>query len=175
MDKTPRTHTEPFPRSVEELVALFKKVVTLPDVEEINVTSEGFRVRRLVGEDEDVIPRKGKLDEHLDPDFVLNQLALNDALVELPFVPDAHPYHNMEAAMQMLTDRDVRPAFFFAPEGPWVAAYFDLDKDPPPTHVLGLRIVYSKSETYREKFVVVGSSSGYLSDSSFGVIIDMGI
>ncbi len=174
-EKTPRTHTEPFPRSLEELVLLFKRAVALPHVEEINVTPAGFRIRRMVDEGEAVLPKEGQETELLDPEFVLSSLASQGSLTELPFNPHAHPYHNVEEATRMVTARGVRPAFFFAPEGPWVAAYFDLPKDPPPTHVFGMKVIYSHSDTYAEKFVVVGSRTGYLSDSSFGVIIDMGV
>jgi len=174
-EKTPRTHSEPFPRSVEELVALFKRTVALPDVEEITVTPKEFRVRRMVREGEHVLPAEGSANENIDPEFILTQLAQHDALDELAFDPEAHPYRNILKACGKVSSRQLIPAFLFAPEGIWVSAFFDLPEDPPPSHVLGMRVVYSTSEFYSEKLVVVGSPTSFLSDCSYGVILDMGV
>jgi hypothetical protein len=170
-EKKPRTHTEPLPRSLEELVQLFKLGISLPDVEEIRVTASEFHIRRVVEDGQVVLPKESGLDEALDPDFVLGRIELE----ELPFVPEAHPYRNIEAAMRQVMVRGLRPGFLFAPEGPWLSAYLDLPETPPIAHVFGMRVVYSHLETYQEKFVVVGGPTQYLTDASFGAIIDMGI
>jgi hypothetical protein len=169
-EKTPRTHTEPLPRSLEELVALFKKAIQLPHVEEVRVTSKTFELRRLVADREEVFPKDTEVLDEFDPEFVLSHIELD----ELPFDPERHPYHNAEIAMRMITSRGYQPRFLVAPEGPWVAAYFDLPEEPPPTHVFGMKVIHDTSDAYHEKLVVIGCNGPYITDAVYGVIIDIG-
>lgn len=164
----PKTQTEPLPRSVEDLVAFFKSVIVLPCLEEIRVTPKSVSVRRLVEEGEPVLPRRSE--ERPDPPFVLGRLELD----HLPFDPEAHPLLSLLDAMGRVTDRNLRPSHLLAPEGPWVAAYVGLPGDEPPSHLYGMEVLCSSADEFEEKMVVVGTSTGYLEDARFGVVIDMG-
>lgn len=170
MDKKLKTHAEALPSGPDQLLALFKTAIQLAGVIEIRVTPEdGFVVQRNCAEDEAVWPLEAG--PVVDADFILNKLELD----EVPFRAEAHPLQNIAAAVRMVTDRDLLPTFFLAPEGGWVAAYMDLPEDPPPAHVLGMKVATFIGDTYQEKFVVVGGPTSYLADACYGVIIDMGI
>ena len=170
MDTELKTHVEALPPDQDALLALFKRAIQLTGVEEIRITPEdGFLMRRQCEEDEKPWPTTD--DVEVDADFVLARLELE----EVPFHPDAHPLQTVAEAVRMVTTQGFIPSFFFAPEGGWVAAYMDLPATPAPTHVLGMRVATFHTDTYQEKFVVVGGPSNYLADACYGVIVDMGI
>lgn len=172
MDKTLQTHVEPLPRTKDELVELFKRAIELPNVDEVKIsTREGFIVRRMVGDEEQVMPKPAEVEE-LDPDFVMQRLELD----ELDYVNDEHPLQTLARGTREITVRGYLPSHFFTPAGEWVQAILDLpDGVAPPTHCLGMRVAEFQSEAFQEKFVLVGGPTHYLSDACFGVIVDMGI
>jgi hypothetical protein len=170
-EKKPRTHTEPLPRSIEELIRRFKQAISLSGVEEVKITPAEFSVRRLVEDGVDVLPKESGVEELPDPEFVLERLDLE----ELPFDPGGLPTVQLVSATQRISSRRMNPVAIFAPEGPWISAFFGLPEDTPLTHLFGMRVIYSASETCQEKLVAVGSPTHYLTDATYGVIIDIGV
>lgn len=163
-----RTHIQPLPRTVDEIVALFKRVVLLPDTQEVRVTPEEFSVRRVVAEGDDVIP-KLEGPQQVDLEFVLKRVDLSS----LPFDPGRHPYMSLEKATRMLMAYRVKPTFVVAESGEMLSAFLALD-DPRPTNLFGMPVVYDNHEMFEDKVLILGGSTPLLTDVTHGIIIDMG-
>jgi hypothetical protein len=169
-EKRLRAKQVPLPPTLEELVALFKRAIALPEVNEVRVNEQEVQIRRWVLDGEDVLPEEGAVDG-LDPEFVLSRIEL----LELEFSEERHPFVSLRDATQLVTSRGLKPTHVFAPDGGWVEAFFDLPEEPPAKSVFGINIVRSASETCQEKLVVVGGNGPYLSDAVMGVVIDLGV
>lgn len=163
-----RMHTQPLPRTLEEIVALFKRVVELPDTHEIRVTPSEFFVQRMVRDGEDIIPRLD-VPQEVDLPFILSRIDIKP----LPFDPSRHPYLSLELATRMLTSLRVKPTFIAAQSGEMLSAFLALD-DMEPTTIFGMNVIYSDSELLEDKIVVFGGTSSLLTDLTHGIIIHMG-
>lgn len=168
-----RTHSEPLPRSIDLIVALFKRVVQLPQVQEIRVTPDEFVVSRLMEEDDEaaVVPKtETKVDA--DIEYVLAKTELHEA----PFDPGKHPYIALAEATERLTRDRLRVCGIMAPKGSLFADYFGLDEDSAPEAFMGIRVIYHNlEEKFPDKIVVFGGPTIYFNDASHGVIIDTGV
>lgn len=168
-----RTHSEPLPRSIDQIIALFKRVVQLPNVMEIRVTPEEFAVSREMDEDDDqqVVPKtETKIDA--DVEYVLAKTEL----VESVFDPAQHPYVALAEATAKLTRDRLRVCGIMAPKGPLFADYFGLPEDELPEAFMGIRVIYhSLTDKFPDKIVVFGGPTIYFNDATHGVIIDTGV
>jgi hypothetical protein len=172
-----KTHKQALPRSVEGVVALFRHVVLLREVQEIRVTPTEFEVSRLLEADstEDVVPSPAEKND-VEPEFLFKRLDLT----HVEFNPDRHPYLTLVKATEEMTEVNVRPIAVMAPSADLFAAFFGLDDGAQPPHFLGLRMIYgvfgeSQDHNYADKIVVVGGPTPYLSDATHGFIIDIGV
>lgn len=165
-----RSKTLPLPRTKEQLLELLKRVLDLSELREITVTEQSVTVSRRVPGNAPVVPPTDD-DETVDGEFALHHLA--DNLDEYPFAPEEHPLFILRDVMARITNRGLRPNWVLAPAGGWLEAYLGLPEEPPATHVFGMRVVLLRDQKYG-KLVVVGSPTNYLSDASYGVIVEMG-
>lgn len=171
MERRPKTHTQPLPRSKEALIDLLKRALELSEVEEIRVTPSEFHIRRSVHEDEEVLPKTDTSKLEIDPDFLLKSLELEELPIE---TKDDHPYLRLQHACSRIGAKGLSAIALLAPDGEWLSAFLGLDESRPE-RVLGLRAVYTVSPSYEEKIVVIGASSNFLIDARVGVIIDLGV
>ena len=168
-----RMHVQPLPRTIEEIVALFKRVVELPHTHEIKLTPAEFSVQRMVADGESVVPSSEDEVAEIDPADLLTALEKSDALHQLKFDPERHPYQALEFATRMITSFRLRPSHIVAPSGEWLSAFLDLT-DPRPERVFGMQVVYTDKAIFEDKILVVGGPTTMLIDASVGVIINMG-
>lgn len=168
-----RSDTRPLPRSADELVALFKRVIELPGIQKIEISQTQFVVARMVGDGELVVPDPGEQVE-VDAGFVLQRITEQDGLVELAFDPTRHPYLSLLEATAMVNGQRLRPTHLIAPEGEWLAAFLGLPEDATPESCFGMKVLYTKSESFENKILVLGGPTNLLTDVSYGVAIDMG-
>lgn len=167
-----RTHSEPLPRSIDLIVALFKRVVQLPQVQEIRVTPEEFYVSRLMDNDEEPVVPKTETKIDADVEYVLAKTELYEA----PFDPTKHPYIALAEATERLTRDRLRVCGIMAPKGSLFADYFGLDEDVVPEAFMGIRVIYhGLEEKFPDKIVVFGGPTVYFNDATHGVIIDTGV
>lgn len=164
-----RAQTVPLPRTKELTLKLLGKILDLSEIQEVVISPGDITVSRRVAENVPIVPSVD--DEDVDGDYVLRHLADN---LEEHVYTDAHPLFVIRDVMNRITLRGLRPNWVLVPAGGWAEAYFDLPEEPPATHVFGMRIIPLRDQEYR-KLVVVGSPTNYLSDASFGVIVDMGV
>jgi len=166
-----RSHSEPLPRGNDQLVALFKRVVQLPDVMEIRVTPKEFMVLRNMKDDSPVVP-KTETTVDADIEYVLAQTELS----EPEFDPRRHPYVALADATAQLSKRRLQVCGIVAPEGSLLADYFGLPEDEVPETFMGIRVIYhSLEEKYPDKIVVFGGPTVYFNDATHGIIIDTGV
>ena len=93
-----------------------------------------------------------------------------------PLDTDAHPYAILTQISKGLSGRGLHPSSILVQKrdqdlfSAWLG--FETYEE---RHFMGFRVVYWESESYDEKIVVVGtlSSSGYLTDASEGVVVDL--
>lgn len=167
-----RTHTQPLPRTVEEIVALFKRVIELPDTYEIRITTAEFSVQRMVADGESVIPVL-EAPQQVDAAFVLERVEASGNLSSLPFDPDRHPYLSLELATRMLGAYRVKPTFMVAQTGESLSSFLALE-EARPSSVFGMPVVYSDTPSFEDKLVVLGGPTALLTDVTHAIIIDMG-
>lgn len=169
-----RSESRMLPKSLESLVNLFKQVVELPNLHSIEVTGTAFTVQRIVGDGEEVIPTVDADDSVLDPAFILSTLQARDRLVELDFDPQRHPYHALLLATHTISALHLRPTFLVVAEGPWLQAFLGLSSDEALDTCLGMKVIYTRSETFEDKILILGGATNLLTDATYGVAIDMG-
>lgn len=167
-----KTHSEPLPASVEKVVAMFKRVLQLPNVQEIRVTPNTFEVTRLLEPTETSVMPEPESIQDIDFDFLLSNLRV---LEEVSFSPDNHPYIDLVKATQKINSQKLVVSAMAAPTPEVLCAFFGLDDDPTLTHVLGIPVIFHRDSRYPMKLVILGGSTNYISDASTGVIIDMGV
>lgn len=168
-----RSEARSLPRSADELVALFRRVIELPRLQVIEVTGDKFTVSRLVAEGEAVIPEEHDVVE-VDADFVIRKVQEASGLVELPFEPQRHPHMALLEATEMVVKQRLRPTFLIAPEGEWLSAFLGLPEGAIPESCFGMRVIYTENELFENKVLVLGGTTNLLTDVSYGVVIDMG-
>ncbi len=170
-----RSASRMLPKSPEGLVNLFKKVVDLPGLHSVEITGTAFTVQRLVGDDEPVFPTEEATDDSaLDLSFILSNLQARDRLVELDFSPDRHPYLSLLEATAKITEQKVRPTHLVVAEGPWLGAFLGVEGGKPLETCFGMKVIYTRSETFEDKILVLGGATNLLTDVIYGVAIDMG-
>lgn len=167
-----RTHTQPLPRTVEEIVALFKRVIELPDTYEIRVTTNEFSVQRMVADGEPVLPSVVDA-QQVDVAFVLERVESAGNLSSLPFDPERHPYLSLELATRMLGAYRVKPTFLVAQTGDSLSSFLALEEGKPQG-VFGMPAIYSDTPAFEDKLVVLGGPTALLTDVTHAIIIDMG-
>lgn len=167
-----RTHAQPLPRTIEEIVALFKRVIELPDTQEIRITPAEFSVQRLVADGESVIPSV-EVAQHVDAAFVLERVEASGNLSSLSFDPQRHPYLSLELATRTLSAYRVKPTFLAAQRAEDLSAFLALE-DPRPQSVFGMPVIYSDTPSFEDKLVVMGGPTNLLADVTHAIIIDMG-
>lgn len=171
-----RSDVRTLPRSPEELVLLFKRLIELPGIQRVEVTPQNIIVQRLISDNEQVIPDAGEGEStEIDIGFLLTSISKNEALIELPFEPDRHPYHALLSATAHIHDKKLRPCFLIAPEGEWLGAYLGLPEGAVPESCFGMRVVYTRDEAFEDKLLVLGGPSNLLTDVSIGVAINLGV
>jgi hypothetical protein len=170
-----RSDTRGLPRTAEELVALFKRVVELPGIQKIEVTPAQVLVQRLVADGESVIPEPEEENESLDPAFILSLIEKNGGLVALEFDPARHPYISLLEATSKISAQKLRPTFIVVSPGGWLGAFLGLPEGEfEPDTCFGMKVIYTANEIFEEKLLVLGGPSNLLTDVSYGVVIDMG-
>jgi hypothetical protein len=171
-----RSDTRTLPRSPEELVALFKRLIELPGIQKVEVTPQNITVQRLISDQEQVIPEVGEGEAaEVDPIFLPTAISKNEALVELSFDPERHPYHALLGATDMIHEKKLRPSFIVAPEGEWLGAYLGLPEGTVPESCFGMRVIYTRDDAFEDKLLVLGGLSNLLTDVSIGVAINLGV
>lgn len=167
-----RTHTQPLPRTVEEIVALFKRVIELPDTYEIRITTNEFSVQRMVADGEQVLSSVVDA-QQVDPTFVLERVESSGNLSSLPFDPERHPYLSLELATRMLGAYRMKPTFLVAQTGDSLSSFLALDEGKPQS-IFGMPVIYSDTPVFEDKLVVLGGPTALLTDVTHAIIIDMG-
>jgi len=169
-----RTHNEPLPRSIDQIIALFKRAVQLPHVMEIRVSPEEFHVVREMEDDEEPVLPKSETKIDADIEYVLSRTVEN--LFEPEFDPARHPYVALRDATEHLSKDRLRVCGIMVPRGPLFADYFGLDEDAMPETIMGIRVIYHNlTDKYPDKIVVFGGPTVYFNDATHGVIIDTGV
>lgn len=166
-----RAHTQPLPRTLEEIVALFKRVIELPDTREIRITPTEFVVQRVVADGEPVIPSNDV--QQVDVPFILERLEGGGQLSSLPFDPERHPYLSLELATRTLSAYRVKPTFIVAADGETLSSFLALD-DVTPKTVFGMNVIYYENQMLEDKVLVLGGPTSLLTDVTHGIIIDIG-
>jgi hypothetical protein len=169
-----RTDQRVLPRTPEELVDLFKRTIDLPGLQKIEVTPTQFVVQRMVSDGEAVIP-SGEESSAVDPTFLLTTLQKGNALHVLPFAPDRHPHMSLLEATDYVTGLRLRPTFLIAPEGEWLGAFLGLDEKAVPSSCFGMKVIYTRDESFADKILVLGGPTTLLTDVACGVVIDIGV
>lgn len=167
-----KTHSEPLPASSEKVVALVKRVLQLPRVQEIRITPTTFEVTRLLDPAEAAVIPEADAAVEIDFDFLLTRLRV---LEEVPFSPDTHPYIALVQATQHIATQRLIVSALFAPTSEALEAYFGLDENPGITHFMGIPVIFHHDERYPMKLLVVGGPTSYVSDATAGIIIDIGV
>lgn len=169
-----RTHSEPLPRSADQIISLFKRAIMLPHTMEIRITPEEFLLSRELEDDEEVVFPKSETKVDADIEYVLARTV--DNLYEPPFDPSRHPYIALQEATAHLAKDRLRVCGIMAPKGSLFADYFGLDEDEMPETFMGIRVIYhSLTDKYPDKIVVFGGPTVYFNDATHGVIIDTGV
>ncbi|HQP39405.1 MAG TPA: hypothetical protein PLI95_29685 [Polyangiaceae bacterium] len=168
-EKNLRTKILPIPRSTDELVELFRKVLGLANVQEFKVTPAGVTVQRRVDDGEDVIPGELHVSD-IDADFVLKSVEQEN----LSFDPEEHAYLRMTRAVQLLLNRRQRPCAVLAPNPELFAAFLGLDT--PAETFFGFPILYFTADSLAgaDKCVVIGGPTDSIRDAAHGIVVDMG-
>lgn len=169
-----RSDTRALPRTAEELVALFKRVIELPDLQKVEVTPTQVLVQRLVSDDESVIPEPEDARDEADPEFILKTIEKSGGLVELEFDPNRHPYISLLDATGKISAKKFRPSYVIAPAGGWLGAFLGLPEGAEPETCFGMKVIYTGSDLFEDKLLVLGGPSNLLTDVAYGVVIDMG-
>jgi hypothetical protein len=149
-----------------------KKVLALPYVQRVEVTTAEIRVTRQVRDGEPVVPEDLVVEAAVDVGALVKRIQPE----QYPFRPDEHPYFCLEGATRTITERKLFVTHILAPEGEWLSAWMGLDYVPVQgARVLGMKIVYSDSDLLDGRIVLLGSASsaGLLADTLHGVVIDL--
>lgn len=170
MEKTLRTADLQMPRTAEGVISLVKRVMELSAVTEIRITPNGISVTRSMESDDDAVVPEIEGTDTPDFDFMLERIEL----LQIPFDPGSHPYMCLESATRRLTGEGLKVVAILAPDPETFAAYLGLDEGSTPKTVFGIKVVYPEDPKYPDKLVVVGGPTTYLSDSTHGVILDIG-
>lgn len=174
MDQVIKTHEEPLPASMDEVVNFFKKALTLQNVQKIVVTPKQFSVTRQVREGEPVLPEELVSETAIDVGALLRSVESE----HYTFDPEEHPYMCLVGACKRITDNNLYVSHILALEGEWLSAWLGLDYQPSGgSRVLGMKVVYADDEMLEGKVIVLGSpvSAGLLLDATHGVIVDMNL
>lgn len=171
-----RSDVRALPRSPEELVGLFKRLIELPGIQKVEVTPQNITVQRLISDQEAVIPEAGEGEAaEVDVSFLLTSITKTEMLVELPFDPERHPYHALLGATAHIHEKKFRPSFLVAPEGEWLGAYLGLPEGTVPESCFGMRVIYTRDDAFEDKLLVLGGPTNLLTDVSIGVAINLGV
>jgi hypothetical protein len=166
-----KQHTEALPKSLDEVLEFVKRCLTLDNVQEVTIRPDTMSVRRSVESDnQPVLPENS--DVGVDAEFILENIKLD----HYPFEPDEHSYLTLVGVTGLITDRKLKPSHILAPGDEdfkeILAAWLGLE-DLADSNILGMRLTYFSSDRFQDKIVVVGTSSGYLTDALYGVVVDI--
>jgi hypothetical protein len=171
MEQSIRAHTEPLPGSIDEVVAFLKRVLVLPNVQKVEVTSTQISVMRQVREGEPVVPVE-LLEDNVDVSALLKRLQPE----QYPFDPEEHPYFCLEGACRTITNKKLFVTHILAPEGEWLSGWLGLSYVPSNrSRVLGMQVVYANHELLEGRIVLLGSTSSSctLADVVHGIVVDI--
>lgn len=153
------------PASVDALMGLVRRVLQLPSLQRLEVDTSSVTVVREVEADEPVVP---PIVDGIDAEFLVDRLETEP----LAGADGTHPLYRLVAATEQLRRAELIPVAILAPPRVFTA-YTGLEGDDPPA-LLGLRILYFKTDTYDDRCVVVGGKiRDELALTSKGIIVDL--
>ena len=174
MDQSIRSHSEPLPQTLDEVMAYLTMVLSLPNVRKVEVTPERIQILRQVREGEAVVPSDMAIEGPADVPTLMRTVDMD----QYPFDPQEHPYWCLEGAMRKITDRHMFVTHILAPQGEWLSAWLDLSYIPAQgSRLLGVKVIYSDSDLLDGKVVLLGSinSAGLMTDVINGIVIDLNL
>lgn len=166
------------PSSLERLQEVVMMCLRLPALLELRVTHDGVDVKRGVSDGELVVPEtirelgQGAEPPQVDTEFLLRALALE----ELPFEPDRHPLHTFRDMMDRVSQiQQLYPVLWLSPRGDSLDAYMALPQGTMPRMLFGLPVHYvDEDQLPGGRLLLVGSTTRYVVDASYGVTADIG-
>jgi hypothetical protein len=170
-ERVVRTAILPLPRSLSQLVWLVQRMLSLPQLQRLEVATDGVTVERCVFPNEEVAPVASF--PYPDAKFILRTVQELGALHEMPFDPEVHPYLALLEATNQIHKAGLRPCAIVAPDAEWLSAFLGIDD--ARTSVFGMEVILAGEDVLDNRLVVLGGTSPFIFDASYGVIVVSGV
>lgn len=171
LQKLPMPNTE---ARLQEVVLL---ILRLPRLLEMRVATTGIEVRRIVGEDEEVVPTtlveraRGLEPEQPDVDFLLKHVAIE----ALPLDPNRHQLTTLIEMVERVRLKGLKACAWYVARGDGLDRFLAQPPDTLSAWLLGIPVNYVGEDQVPEgTLLLVGSTTGHSIDSSFGISADIG-
>lgn len=163
------------PKTVRVLEQFLLGALRLDRVTCVEVTPTSVTVERYVEPDGEVLTPALKAlhaGAQLEPDLeTLVQCLKLEALV---FDPEGHILHLLLSLFDMVKGAGFQPVALFARCGDELPAALGLPTTAAPQQLFGVPVVYVEEGLEEGSILLVGSSTPFLADATYGVVADIG-
>lgn len=163
------------PKTERALQQFLLGALHLQHVTSLQVTPTSVSVERFIEPDGEVLTPALKAvhaGTALEPDIeTLVQVLKLDALV---FNPEGHILHLLMRLFEMVHEQQMQPVALFARRGDDLPAALGLPSGVAPKELFGVPVTYVDTTLEEGSVLLVGSSSPFLADATYGVAADIG-
>lgn len=170
------TQRLPMPPTEAYLQQVVSLLLRLPKLTEVRVSVSGIEVKRTI-EDEPVVPETiVELSRGLVPEEPELQLLLKNVELEvLPYAPDRHQLTALILMTEKVRQRGVYATAWYVTEGDGLDFFLAQPRGTVPAYLFGLPVHYVAEEQLPVgKLLLLGSTTRYTIDATYGVITDIG-